>query len=379
MAFAGSLVLLWVLFFGKPLHADGGQVGQAESGQTGSGVNVIGIPAVSRPSADRSDRFGIAESPPGPGAKADLLSLQVGCVRGERPDGSSVEGSGFVVASEYFLTSAHGIRQTERLQVRFQDGENDAAHPASLLSVSPVLDLALLHLPMWKATPLPFTRSGSPGVGAAVTAVGCPLGRALETSMGETRPNDRGMDGLIQSRLVVQPGNSGGPLLNQAGEVLGMVLWTGKDRPGEAFALPVREIERFLGESFSQMGGLLAEVGRYADAAEVLSHGARFAPESAKVHNNLGEAFRMMREGKRSEGALQKSVALNPDYAEAHYNLGMLYKNLLDHPTKAATHFRRYLYLRPTAPEAGQIGRWLTALSAASSDARLSWESDGGE
>jgi S1-C subfamily serine protease len=367
-----SLVLLFALFFGQPLQADEGGVGQTENG-----VQLIGIPPVSLSSPDRSDRFDVAKPSPRPGTKTDLLSLQVGCVRGERPDGSAVEGSGFVIASEYFLTSAHGIRQTERLRVRFQDGGNDAAHSATLLSVSPVLDLALLHLPRWEAPPLPFPRSTGNRVGETVVAVGCPLGRAVETSTGETDPS--GMDGLIQSRLVVQPGNSGGPLLNQGGEVLGMILWTGKDRPGEAFALPVREIKRFLGESFFQMGGLLTEVGRYADAAEVLSHGTHFAPESAKVHNNLGEAFRMMREGKRAEGALQQSIALNPDYAEAHYNLGLLYKTLLDHPTKAAIHFRRYLYLRPTAPESGQIGRWLTALSAASSDAGGSSGSHGAE
>jgi S1-C subfamily serine protease len=367
----GALGFLLAFLSGVEVCAAEVSMGQVE---TEDRIDLLGVPPSVPSLEDRSDPVDSVSRALSPETKDNLLFRQVGCVRGELLDGSGVEGSGFMIAPEYFLTSAHGVRQTQRLRVRFHDGSNDVAHPATLLSVSPALDLALLHLPTWKATPLPFLRSNSKSVGEKVSAVGCPLGRALEISTGETRANDKalGMEGLIRSRLVVQPGNSGGPLLNQVGEVLGMILWSGKDRQGEAFALPMGELEGFLGESFFQMGVLLADVGRYADAVEVSNHGIYFTPESAKAYNNLGQAFRMMGEGKRSEEALRKSLSLQPDHAEAHYNLALLYKNLLDHPAKAAIHFRRYLYLRPTAPESVQIGQWLTALSAASSNAEWS-------
>lgn len=366
----GSLVFLLAFLGGVEVCAAEGSIGRAE---TEAGIDLLGVPQIPPPAEDRSDRFAVTEFPPHFDTKDDLLSLQVGCVRGERSDGSAVEGSGFVVAPEYFLTSGHGIRQTQRLRVRFQDGASNIVYPATLLSVSPVLDLALLHLPTWKAPPLFFSRSNGKKIGEKVSAVGCPLGGALAVSTGEITANDKtiGIDSLIRSRLAVQPGNSGGPLLDPAGTVVGMVLWTMKEGPENAFARPARELEYFLGESFFQMGVLLADVGRYADAAEIFTLGLRFTPESAKAYNNLGEVFRLMRKGKMSEGALQKSLAFDPDYAEAHYNLGLLYRNLLNHPTKAALHFRRYLYLHPTAPEAGQIGRWLTDLSAPSSNTGL--------
>ena len=295
-----------------------------------------------------------------PAGAAAASFPQVVCVHGETPQGK-VEGSGFVVGPGYLLASGHEANQATRLEAQFQDG---SAYPASVLSVSDSLDLALLQISHPGASPLSFASANTVKVGESVLAVGCPFGLNHSASQGiisapERRLGDRP---VLQTDVAINPGNSGGPLLNKQGEVVGVALGMLPEARGIAFAVPSREVRRFLGETFFQMGTLLAEAKRYAEAADLLTQSTRFWPQSAKAYNNLGEVYRRIKETKKAEQAYQKALEINPKYADAHYNIGTFYDSILRNPMKAALHYRKYLELKPTSPEAVQVSQWLTAI-----------------
>ena len=285
---------------------------------------------------------------------------QVVCVVGETARGK-IEGSGFIVGPGYVLASGHETNQSSRLAVQFQDG---SIHPATLLSVSSALDLALLQIPAQETPSLPFGNANSGRVGEPVLAVGCPFGLNHSASQGIISAPERmlGDRPLLQTDVAVNPGNSGGPLLNKQGEVIGVVLGMLPEAHGIAFAAPAREVKRFLGETFFQMGTLLAEAKRYPEAADLLLQSTQFWPQSAKAFNNLGEVYRRTQEAKKAEQAYLKALEINPKYADAHYNLGAFYDGLMRNPKKAAHHYRKYMELKPASPDTAQIGQRLAAI-----------------
>ncbi|MFQ5589515.1 MAG: trypsin-like peptidase domain-containing protein, partial [Nitrospiria bacterium] len=285
---------------------------------------------------------------------------QVVCITG-RVGQRQVEGSGFVVAKGgYILASGHQVQRATRLMAHFQDG---STFPATLLSVSEALDLALLQIPFQEMTPLGFDPEKSPPVGEPVLAVGCPFGLNHSASQGIISAPERNMDGqyLLQTDVAINPGSSGGPLLSREGEVLGVVVGMLTQAQGIAFALPARDARHFLGETFLQIGNLYAEAKRYEEAADALLTSSNFWPESPQALNNLGEVYRRIRLYDAAETAYLRAVLSNPRYADAHYNLGILYDNHLNKRKQAVTHYRKYLELKPGSPDAVQVGQWLTA------------------
>lgn len=315
-------------------------------------VAVLPVPPVPSAPAARSSA---------PAAPA-MSFPQVVCVHGDTAQGKN-EGSGFVVGGGYILASGHQANQATRLEVQFQDG---SVYAASVLSVSGALDLALLQISYEGAEPLSFVSANTVKVGESVIAVGCPFGLNHSASQGIISAPERmlGERPVLQSDAAINPGNSGGPLLNKQGEVVGVVLGMLQEARGISFAVPSREVRRFLGETFFQMGTLLAEAKRYNEGADLLTQSIRFWPQSAKAYNNLGEVYRRMKETKKAEQAYQKSLEINPKYADAHYNIGTFYDGIVRNPQKAAFHYKKYIELKPTSPEAVQVGQWLAAIES---------------
>jgi S1-C subfamily serine protease len=138
-------------------------------------------------------------------------------------------GSGVIInAAGAVLTALHVVDGASQIQVAFADGTKTAAH----ITVSKAEnDIAVLAVDQLPEVVVPAVMAGPPPVGDAVYAVGNPLGlqhsltagvvsatdRSIETARGTT------LDGLIQFDAAVNPGNSGGPLLNRAGQVVGIV------------------------------------------------------------------------------------------------------------------------------------------------------------
>jgi S1-C subfamily serine protease len=158
-------------------------------------------------------------------------------------------GAGIVVNTEgLVLTALHVVEGADSITIAFADGTTSAARIAVR---QPEIDIATLEAEELPPTVVPAVLGGGVEVGAPVFAVGHPLGLANSLSAGVVSALDRSVraDGqrlehLIQFDAAVNPGNSGGPLLNKAGQVVGVV--TGLANPnddglfvGVGFAVPI--------------------------------------------------------------------------------------------------------------------------------------------
>jgi S1-C subfamily serine protease len=159
-------------------------------------------------------------------------------------------GAGVVVNSDgTVLTALHVVDGAESITISFSDGTNAGADIAERSAQTDIATLRPHRLP---ETVVPAVLGGAVPVGAPVFAVGHPLGLTDSLSAGVVSALDRTvtvegtrkLEHLIQFDAAVNPGNSGGPLLNKAGQVVGIV--TGLANPtdqslfvGIGFAVPI--------------------------------------------------------------------------------------------------------------------------------------------
>jgi serine protease Do len=135
-------------------------------------------------------------------------------------------GSGFVIdPSGLIATNNHVIAGAYQIQVTFSDGQTV---PAKLVATSPVIDIAVIKVDTQRAlVPVRWGDSTRLQVGDPVIAIGNALGLGVAASAGIVSALDKNIqdspyDDYIQTDASINHGNSGGPLLNTAGEVIGM-------------------------------------------------------------------------------------------------------------------------------------------------------------
>jgi S1-C subfamily serine protease len=152
-------------------------------------------------------------------------------VTAQRADPGNIDtrlGSGVVInAAGAVLTALHVVEGASRIQLAFADGTTAGA---TVLVTKPESDIAVLAPDQLPDVVVPAVMAGPPPVGDAVYAVGNPLGLTHSLTAGVVSATDRSiptgrgeLSGLIQFDAAVNPGNSGGPLLNRAGQVVGIV------------------------------------------------------------------------------------------------------------------------------------------------------------
>ncbi|WP_412504487.1 Do family serine endopeptidase [Roseovarius sp. SYSU LYC5161] len=145
--------------------------------------------------------------------------------RGDRPRRSSALGSGFVISEDGFVvTNNHVIESADEIVVEFYSGRELAA---DVVGTDPKTDIALLKVEAEE--PLPFVNFGDSDtarVGDWVVAMGNPLGQGFSLSAGIVSARNRALSGTyddyIQTDAAINRGNSGGPLFNLDGEVIGV-------------------------------------------------------------------------------------------------------------------------------------------------------------
>jgi S1-C subfamily serine protease len=213
-------------------------------------LNGSGLPTV----VDPFSRTPITEVGPPEGALADSpvvnrVRPSVLKVRGRAPSCSrALEGSGFVIAPQRVMTNAHVVAGTDEALVEVGRGELDAR----VVYYDPEVDIAVLAVPELTAAPLPFDdRSAAGGENAVV--LGYPLDGPYTASPARIRERIqlRGPD-IYDSRTVnrdvytvratVRSGNSGGPLIDPQGNVLGVVFGAAVDDPETGFVLTARQV-----------------------------------------------------------------------------------------------------------------------------------------
>lgn len=332
------------------------------------------------------------------------------CIESQFDHGAVLLGSGFFVAPGAIATVSHQVSAATKIVVRLSD---QTIHDAKPLVISRDQGVALLSIHSTTQTNLPL-RAEEAVLGEEVFTIGCPLGLEQSLSRGAISHPGRLINGrrLIQTDSMVNPGNSGGPLLDKHGNVVGLIYGFLKGSKGLNFAIPVNELvalmrqaglnpaflatpeiyqlwdkaqrvpdpktritvyqeitgkASWLTEAFFNQGVAYFEASEYAQAQQSYETAIRKRSDYYQAYTNLGLTLYKLGKFPEARAALLQAITIKPDYALAHLNLGIVYKEGLSDPSSARRSFLRFLELEPGSAEAGEVQRWLKDMPAPSS------------
>jgi tetratricopeptide (TPR) repeat protein len=354
---------------------------------------------------DQSRPTGLIQA--GPAASAPAQESLPALVRRVKPSVVSVltydakgepliSGTGFFIRPGEVVTNMHVIRGAHRVEIHTLDGKGRTYPVAGALAVDEEADLALLSvdLPAERSRPLTFA-SALPDDGEQIFVIGNPL--RLEGSVSEgivsavREVPDLGR--IIQITAPVSHGNSGSPLLNMRGQVIGIVTVKVTNGQNINLALGVTRISALAKGrlmSFDQVAArnrsatqpeLLAEVwyrggidslwlgnydsalnyfetaanrnprrpetwiqigyckvkqGRNDEAIRAYRRALQLKPSSADAYNRLGDAYYYGAHFNDAIDAYRQAARLRPDQPEAYYNLGLAYMEIGDRESALA-------------------------------------------
>jgi serine protease Do len=170
--------------------------------------------------------------------------------RQEDGDSRQGAGSGFIIDREGFiLTNHHLVDGAERIVVTLSDGRS---YRATTVGSDPAIDIALIKIPASATLPTAVLGdSNSLRVGEWVCAIGNPLGYVHSVTVGVVsfigrKLFDRSLDDYIQTDAAINFGNSGGPLINSRGEVVGINSAISSRANNIGFAVPINQARAIL-------------------------------------------------------------------------------------------------------------------------------------
>lgn len=197
------------------------------------------------------------------GGVVNITSTAIGYDYFYNPVPTSGAGSGIVIDKKgHIVTNNHVIRNAQRLEVTLSDGSKWLAN---LVGTDPKNDIAVISIdsPADKLSPVPFGDSAHLEVGQKVLAIGNPFGlqgtltTGIISSLVRTLRTEEGvtMENIIQTDAAINPGNSGGPLLNTAGELIGVntaIFSPSGGNVGIGFAVPVSVVKKIVPQLISK-------------------------------------------------------------------------------------------------------------------------------
>ncbi len=208
------------------------------------------------------------------------------------------------------LTNSHVVHDAESIQVTLSDGRS---YEAKLVGDDPDTDLAVINIDAPNLSSLGFADSAAIQVGQLVIAIGNPYGFQYTVTAGVVSnlarsfrsQTGRLIDGVIQTDAALNPGNSGGPLLNSRGQVIGVNTAIIPAAQGICFAIP--------GNTAQFVAGRLIRDGRIRRS--FIGVGGQNVP----LHRRLVRYFRLQSEvgvlvvGLEKNGPAEKAGILDGD------------------------------------------------------------------
>jgi serine protease Do len=214
--------------------------------------------------------------------------------RNQRPMPTHGVGSGFIVSSDgLILTNAHVVKGATLVTVKLTDRRE---FTAKVLGSDPKTDVAVIRIDAKNLPTVALGTAGSPSVGSWVLAIGSPFGFENSVTAGVVSATGRSLPGdsavpFIQTDAAVNPGNSGGPLLDARGQVIGInsqIYSSTGGYEGISFAIPIDVALRVKDE--------IVKTGH-------VQH-ARLGVTVQEVNQTLADSFKL----DRPAGALVSSV-----------------------------------------------------------------------
>lgn len=297
-------------------------------------------------------------------------------------DGEPVmTGSGFFLRPGEVVTNLHVIRGAKRCEVKTLDGKGKVFPVTGTLAIDEEGDLVLLSVDMPRERPRASEIAAAlPDEGESIFVIGNPLkleGSVTDGIVSAVRevPN---VGKIIQITAPISHGNSGSPVFNLKGQVIGIVtikVTNGQNinlaigvarlaelRPGQLrslSAVPARDRNGDVAESsyrtgldslwlgnydnalgyfetaanrnprradaWVQVGYCKVKQGKNAEAIRAYQHALELKPESEEIHNKLGDAYYYAGRMSEAIAAYSRAASLRPAFADAHYNLAVAY------------------------------------------------------
>jgi S1-C subfamily serine protease len=271
-------------------------------------------------------------------------------------------GSGFFIDRDgLLLTSYHIVKDTRTVSVKMSNG---AFFPIEqVIFLDPQNDVAALKVAGRNLPALTLGDSNTVRVGDEVLALGNPLGLEGSVSTGIISGRRREADRvLLQTTAPISPGNSGGPLVNAKGEVIGIIARSATEGQNLNFAVPINETkamrargapgsntEKALNAYFA--GVLYANNKDYDRAKESLLVATTLDPANVDGWLELGSAYYNLGERDKEGEAYKKAVQFGPANDDAHFLLATWYEDA-EHFGAASEEFRAAIRLNPKHQDA---------------------------
>ncbi len=221
----------------------------------GDGAPQVTVGASAQPAASSTSTVGAIYKR----AAASVVEITVGSAGETTPfgggGGSRSQGSGFVYDDQgRVITNQHVVAGADSIAVTFSNG---ATYDATVVGSDPSTDLAVLDVdaPVSVLKPLSLGNSGAVEVGDGVIAIGSPFGLDQTVTIGIvsaldreiTSPNGFAIDNALQTDAAINQGNSGGPLLDLSGRVIGVnsqIKSESGGNDGVGFAVPSETVAK---------------------------------------------------------------------------------------------------------------------------------------
>jgi len=236
------------------------------------------------------------------------------------PNGKSFNyGSGFIADSKgLILTNQHVVGKNKQVAIKLADG---SIYSGIVVSRSAQVDLALVQIRPEKPLPSLRMQTVPPQIGQKAYAIGHPKG--LERSLSDGIVSRIDGSGLIQYTATASFGSSGGPLLNEDGQVIGIVQG-GNPGTNLNFAIPAAAINNLPGrrglvaQQRQQIGhytlasNLQFRQGNYQKMLAILNEGIRRYPTNSTLYLNRGTARSSLRDYQGAKSDYSRSIQLQP-------------------------------------------------------------------